>query len=238
MNMPAASGAMENAASRFAARFPDLPLRIATAAAVAAIVGIALYFGGYVWIFLLAGAGFVLWQEWARLTRHFTRKWQIGGALYVLLPCLSLITLRLYPFTGAPSALWPLLLFVIVAATDIGAYFAGRIIGGPKLWPRISPNKTWAGLGGGVKAAIFCGTVFHEIFLNQFSLLTIILASGILALVAQGGDIFESYVKRRAGLKDSGTILPGHGGLLDRLDGYMFTAPLFLLLVILSTSSQ
>jgi phosphatidate cytidylyltransferase len=110
-------------------------------------------------------------------------------------------------------ALWTL---VVVWSTDIGAYFAGRGIGGPKLSPAISPNKTWAGLGGGVAAALAGGYGLATVL----SLPTPLLWLGApMAVLAQTGDLFESWLKRRAGVKDSGRILPGHGGVLDRLDG-------------------
>lgn len=141
------------------------------------------------------------------------------GLIYTGLPALALIYIRELDF-GHLLAMWTLSL---VWATDIGAYFVGRAIGGPKLAPRISPNKTWAGLGGGVLGAIACGLSFYAF--DRLPL-WMALASGVLALVAQAGDLFESWLKRRAGVKDSGTLLPGHGGVLDRLDGLVPVAPL------------
>jgi len=109
-------------------------------------------------------------------------------------------------------------------------YFAGRSIGGPKLAPRISPSKTWAGLAGGVLAALILGFLLH-----RFGGLPIQLAaaSGVLAVAAQLGDLLESHMKRRAGVKDSGTLLPGHGGVMDRLDGVATAAPLAALLYLM-----
>ncbi|HKT75921.1 MAG TPA: phosphatidate cytidylyltransferase, partial [Sphingobium sp.] len=132
--------------------------------------------------------------------------------------------------SGLLLAFWALSL---VWATDVGAYFAGRAIGGPKLAPRVSPSKTWAGLAGGVLAALVLGFLLH-----RFAGLPIQLAaaSGLLAVAAQLGDLLESHMKRRAGVKDSGTLLPGHGGVMDRLDGVVAAAPLaalaYLLLVL------
>jgi phosphatidate cytidylyltransferase len=125
---------------------------------------------------------------------------------------------------GLLLAFWAL---ALVWATDIGAYFSGRAIGGPKLAPRVSPSKTWAGLGGGVLAALVLGFVLH-----RFAGLPIQLAaaSGLLAVAAQLGDLLESAMKRRAGVKDSGSLLPGHGGVMDRLDGVATAAPLAALL--------
>ena len=151
------------------------------------------------------------------------------GIFYVFVPVMALIFLRQQQPGGLLLAFWTLSL---VWATDIGAYFAGRSIGGPKLAPKVSPSKTWAGLGGGVLAALILGFVLH-----RFSGLPIQLAaaSGLLAVAAQLGDLLESAMKRRAGVKDSGTLLPGHGGVMDRLDGVVAAAPLaaalYLLLV-------
>lgn len=151
------------------------------------------------------------------------------GIFYVFVPVMALIFLRQQQPGGLLLAFWALSL---VWATDIGAYFAGRSIGGPKLAPRVSPSKTWAGLGGGVLAALILGFVLH-----RFAGLPIQLAaaSGLLAVAAQLGDLLESAMKRRAGVKDSGTLLPGHGGVMDRLDGVVAAAPLaaalYLLLV-------
>ena len=151
------------------------------------------------------------------------------GIVYVCLPVMALLYLREQTpdIYGLMLAFWAL---ALVWATDIGAYFAGRAIGGPRLAPRISPSKTWAGLGGGVLAALVVGFLLH-----RFGNLPIQLAaaSGLLAVAAQLGDLLESAMKRRAGVKDSGTLLPGHGGVLDRLDGVVAVAPLAALLYLL-----
>ncbi|GLV24941.1 phosphatidate cytidylyltransferase [Sphingobium sp. Cam5-1] len=149
------------------------------------------------------------------------------GIFYVFVPVMALIFLRQQQPGGLLLAFWTLSL---VWATDIGAYFAGRSIGGPKLAPRISPSKTWAGLGGGVLAALILGFVLH-----RFAGLPIQLAaaSGLLAVAAQLGDLLESAMKRHAGVKDSGSLLPGHGGVMDRLDGVVAAAPLAAVLYLL-----
>lgn len=159
-----------------------------------------------------------------------TRSSLIGvGAIYVCVPVLALLVVR-EQANGLLLAFWTL---GVVWATDIGAYFAGRTIGGPKLAPGISPSKTWAGLGGGVLAALVLGFALHRL-----AGLPIHLAawSGLLAVAAQGGDLFESWLKRRAGVKDSGSLLPGHGGVLDRLDGVVTVAPLAALLIAMPVS--
>lgn len=142
------------------------------------------------------------------------------GILYTVFPAVALIFLREQPGFGLWIALWTMM---IVWATDIGAYFAGRAIGGPKLAPKLSPNKTWAGLiGGAVTAAIIGALIAWQGRMGLFCWV----AAGPLAVVAQMGDLFESWLKRRSGVKDSGTLLPGHGGVLDRLDGLVPVAVL------------
>ena len=150
------------------------------------------------------------------------------GIPYVCLPIVALMFLRGQPpyAYGLLLAFWAL---GLVWATDIGAYFAGRSIGGPKLAPRVSPSKTWAGLAGGVVAALALGFLLH--FLAGLPI-RLAAASGLLAVSAQLGDLLESGMKRRAGVKDSGSLLPGHGGVMDRLDGVVSAAPLAALLYI------
>ncbi len=134
------------------------------------------------------------------------------GMLYAGLPSLALVYLQ-GQFDGIGLTLWTL---SIVWATDIGAYFAGRRIGGPRLAPVLSPNKTWAGLIGGMICAILVGFGLARALHVPLRLAA---CGGVLAIAAQGGDLYESAMKRRAGVKDSGRILPGHGGVMDRLDG-------------------
>jgi phosphatidate cytidylyltransferase len=148
------------------------------------------------------------------------------GVIYVCLPVMALLFLR-----GQSPQLWGLLLAFwslgLVWATDIGAYFAGRSLGGPKLAPHVSPSKTWSGLGGGVFAALLLGYALHLLVGLPAQLAA---SSGLLAVAAQLGDLLESWMKRRAGVKDSGTLLPGHGGVMDRLDGVVTAAPIAALL--------
>jgi phosphatidate cytidylyltransferase len=143
-----------------------------------------------------------------------------AGVLYAALPAAALIFIRQQPGQGLMLAIWTL---AIVWATDIGAFFAGRAIGGPKLAPKVSPNKTWAGLVGGMAAAAIVGAaVAWAARLPAFCWA----AGAPLAVAAQLGDLFESWLKRRSGVKDSGRLLPGHGGVLDRLDGVVPVAML------------
>lgn len=166
---------------------------------------------------LIAGAGFFI----AATTGRGALGW---GAIYVGLPVLALLLLRERP-DGLMLAFWTM---ALVWATDIGAFFTGRAIGGARLAPRISPSKTWAGLIGGVLAATAFAFAMHGWTGLPARLVA---ATPILAALAQVGDLYESWLKRRAGVKDSGSLLPGHGGVLDRLDGLVPVAPLAALLV-------
>lgn len=154
--------------------------------------------------------------------------WAALGAVYVALPAFALVWLR--EAGGMGTLLW---ILFIVWATDTGGYVFGRRIGGPKLAPRISPKKTWAGLLGGAFSAALVG-VATAFLVNPEALPALILFSGLLAVVEQISDLTESYVKRRFGVKDSGHIIPGHGGVLDRVDGLVLTAPLVALAVYLA----
>ena len=183
---------------------------------------------GFLSLGLLAGAGFFV--------VIVTNRPQLAlGVVYVGLPILALLLIRrqhdpgpdLATYRGLIFTLWTL---ALVWATDIGAYFAGRAIGGPKLAPRLSPNKTWAGLAGGVVLASLFAAFMHRSYELP---LRLTLATPGLAVLAQAGDLYESWLKRRAGVKDSGTLIPGHGGALDRLDGLVPVAPVAALLVVL-----
>ncbi len=143
--------------------------------------------------------------------------WSGVGALYLSAGGLGLVYLRESFPDGREIVLW---IFALVWATDTGAMLAGRLIGGPKLAPGISPNKTWAGLAGGAAAAALVGALAAELWV-AWSAGVLALASLGLALIEQAGDLFESSLKRRAGAKDSSRLIPGHGGLLDRIDGLL-----------------
>lgn len=227
----------------------DLGVRVLSAIVMVAIAGTALWLGGWGWTLFVAAVGIgVLWEWWG-LVRGFVPGvvgrvlWLLGGLIYVGLAVAMLLAFRAEPLPG-----WAMLMIVLlgVVFTDVGAYFAGRAIGGPKIAPAISPSKTWAGLGGGIVGAsiaialatwIYTGPEFANaagIALDpgaagsRWPELPATLAGGaLLAIVAQAGDFFESWMKRRAGVKDSGKLIPGHGGLFDRADGMI--AVLFVL---------
>jgi len=155
----------------------------------------------------------------ALLARADRPGWQALGVFYVGLPSLTIVWIRDEP-DGLAVLAWMLSL---VIAVDTGAYAAGRTIGGPKLAPRISPKKTWAGLAGGVAGAFLVGWI--SAFLLGFPrFLPLILVSGGLAVVEQAGDLAESAFKRHFGVKDSSRLIPGHGGVLDRVDGLLAVA--------------
>ena len=151
---------------------------------------------------------------------------------YLILPLIALLWLRLDAEYGRLAIFW---LLLVVWATDIFAYFAGRGIGGPKIAPRLSPKKTWAGLIGGMFGAGVVGAA-AAIWLNLGSPALLALVSAGLAVVAQAGDFFESALKRRAGVKDSGKLIPGHGGILDRVDGLVTAAVAAALIALLHGS--
>lgn len=141
------------------------------------------------------------------------------GLFIVATPAIALLILR----QGADGLLWVFFTFAIVWSADIAAYAVGRTVGGPKLWPAISPNKTWAGFVGACVAA--CGAAVAVAPYVHVAPVRAAIAGLLLGALAQGGDLFESALKRRAGVKDSGTLLPGHGGVLDRLDSLIPVAP-------------
>ncbi|MCL6697468.1 phosphatidate cytidylyltransferase [Sphingomonas sp. NSE70-1] len=209
---------------------------LATRTAVGIIlIGIALasaLFGGTVFAVLVALIATVMYVEWTRIVDTWGLGWKILGFFYCLLPAVSLLWIRERAEYGGVGTGFDLLIwvFLVVWATDIGAYFAGRAIGGPKLAPSISPNKTVAGLIGGVICAgLLAGAWVYCVGLPA----KLLWLAVIFGAAAQLGDLFESGLKRKAGVKDSGTWLPGHGGLLDRLDGLVPVAILTAALLVL-----
>ena len=213
----------------------DLPVRVASAAVMLVIAGLAFWFGGLVLQGFIALVGFGVFAEYVGLAAKIAPDpARMAGAVVVGAFYVGWATLAL--------SLMPVPLLVAavgsVIFTDVGAYFAGRAIGGPKIAPRISPSKTWSGLAGGMLAA----AIWTSSFVLFISYLVSALSSngptlgdaisnariGIAALVgaglaiaAQAGDFYESWLKRRAGVKDSSRLIPGHGGLFDRFDGLL-----------------
>jgi len=175
--------------------------------------------GGTWFAVLVAAAAAMMFYEWSRIVRGWGFHWLVAGFGYALIPALALLWIRERGAHKLEMLIW---VFIVTWSTDIGAYFAGRTIGGPKLAPAISPNKTWAGLIGGMIAAGLLGGAWTL----AFDLPRLLLLAPLFAIGAQLGDLFESGLKRRAGVKDSGALFPGHGGVLDRLDGLVVVASL------------
>lgn len=207
--------------------------RLVPAMAIA-VAAIAVVLGGSVgvsvacwWLlFAVAGVGLLLGAR-PKLLEGGRPLWLLAGILYTALPGLALQWLRADGAAGRDLVIW---LLAVVWATDSAAYLAGRTIGGPKIWPRVSPKKTWAGLVGGILAAAATGAVLGAVLAISSAGLLAVLAA-VLAVLAQCGDFIESAVKRYFAVKDSSVLIPGHGGLLDRVDGLVTTAPFLAILV-------
>lgn len=198
----------------------ELVVRTATGVVMILIALIAAIEGGYPLAVLAAAAATAVFYEWTRLAKGWGLQWYVAGFLYAALAALALLWVRERADHGPDLLLW---VFIVVWSTDIGAYAVGRAVGGAKLAPAISPGKTWAGFYGGIACATLLG--------GGWALFTalpkgILLLAPLFAVAAQGGDLFESWMKRRAGVKDSGRWLPGHGGVFDRLDGLLPVAVL------------
>lgn len=173
--------------------------------------------------------GFAAVAAAALLVTLASRRPSLGwGTLYIGIPSFALLVIA---WTDLYLVFW---LMLVTWATDIFAYFAGRSIGGPKLAPKISPNKTWAGLVGGMAGAAVIGALAAWLFGISAELPDFLWLGAPMGLLAQLGDLYESRVKRRLGIKDSGTLLPGHGGVLDRLDGLLPVILATLLVLIAS----
>ncbi|HUC71982.1 MAG TPA: phosphatidate cytidylyltransferase [Stellaceae bacterium] len=201
-------------------RFAPGPAEIGLVAIVVAAVAIAALGAvreGIAVAFL--GAGLVFWA--ARQRPDGKPAWAALGELWVALPCVCLLWLARDEDGGRATLLW---MMAVVWATDIGAYAVGRGVGGPRLAPRWSPRKTWSGFAGGMLCAALVGGA-SALILGVSRVLPLVLVSAGLAVVAQFGDLAESLAKRRFGVKDTSGLIPGHGGLLDRLDGLLAVIP-------------
>lgn len=217
----------------------DLGIRTLSSVAMMSVAIIAIWLGGYAFMGLVIAVGLGVFFEFTKLVLGFTHSpqarilWLLGGLTYVGLACFTLILFSA-PFFGMTPAI---LLIAGVIGTDVGAYFAGRSIGGAKIAPRISPSKTWSGLFGGmigaglmmvaIQAGIYTfrgGNAGDGDVYLAYGWARLMLTGTALAVVAQMGDFFESWMKRRAGVKDSGRLIPGHGGLFDRTDGLIAVA--------------
>ena len=198
----------------------ELFVRTATGLLLIAVALLTAVAGGTLFAVFVAAIATAMFYEWTRIARGWGAAWYMAGFVYALVPALALLWIRERDAQGLDLLVW---VFIVTWSTDIGAYFAGRRFGRRKLAPAISPGKTVEGLYGGVAAATVLGGAWA--YATGLGLALLVLAP-VLAVAAQGGDLFESSMKRRAGVKDSGTWLPGHGGVLDRLDGLVPVAVL------------
>lgn len=198
----------------------ELLVRSVTGLVLIAAALLAAVKGGTVLAVVVAAIATGMFYEWTRLVRGWGPVWYAGGFFYALLPALALLWIRERDAHGLYLLIW---VFIVTWSTDIGAYFTGRSIGKRKLAPSISPGKTVEGLYGGIAAASLLGGAWVLALGLGKPLLAL---APLCAAAAQAGDLFESAMKRRAGVKDSGAWLPGHGGVLDRLDGLVPVAVL------------
>ena len=197
-------------------RFRGLSTRIVSALVLGPLLLAAVWYG-FPWIdFVAAIAAPLMVWEWSRLTRGLPIARTLA-IVYAMAAVLALLWMRHQPGSGRETVLW---IVACVWAADTGAYFLGTIAGGAKLAPRISPSKTWSGLVGGMCWAAVISAAMGLVF-QLGETITLALVGIGLAVVDQVGDLLESAAKRHAGVKDSSRLIPGHGGLLDRIDGLM-----------------
>jgi phosphatidate cytidylyltransferase len=187
---------------------------------------------GFPAVLWVVAAGLVVLLILAVAGRMENRAVCIAGLPYVVIGISSIGLIRGEPTAGLATVLWAA---ASVVATDVGAYFVGRNVGGPKLAPRLSPNKTWSGLIGGMLCAAIAGVVTALIVGAAWEPLAV--CSAILAVIAQGGDLIESALKRHFNVKDASRLIPGHGGFLDRFDGYLTAMPAAALMSAISGGS-
>ncbi|MEO9188625.1 MAG: phosphatidate cytidylyltransferase [Acetobacteraceae bacterium] len=207
----------------------DLRIRALSAVVLAPLVLAAIWLGGVVFLVLLGIVSFGLAYEWAGLCRagRWRRESLVLGIGAVAVWAVALGWLRSDPLAGRANVIG---LALVIWGSDIGAYLAGRLIGGPLLAPRISPGKTWAGAAGGVATAALIAAGAATLLTPTPNLPAALVVGAALSVCGQIGDLAESVAKRRAGVKDSGRLIPGHGGLLDRLDAVMAAVPAATLL--------
>jgi phosphatidate cytidylyltransferase len=202
---------------------PKAPIRVSAAVTVAVLSAVFLGHEGHfglAWIAVLVGA-----VAAALIARGVAERPSDAalGVLYIAPACVCLVWLRdVDQAMSAQGHWWTMMLFAVTWAADVGAFAVGSTLKGPKLWPRFSPNKTWSGFIGGLLAAMATGTLMSALSVFQLNLVAAGLIGLVVGLATMAGDLWESALKRRFGVKDSGDLIPGHGGLLDRVDGLMF----------------
>jgi phosphatidate cytidylyltransferase len=201
----------------------NLFLRVASSAVLAPVAIFLAWLGGLAFVLLWTIAACVVLWEWSRLVQGANPAvaafvgWMVAGLGYAGLLLLGPVTLRADPELGFVAILF---LFAVVWASDIAAYFAGRTIGGPKLWPAVSPKKTWAGAIGGTLGGVAAGLLVIAAAGLVIAPMLVLVTFG-LSVASQAGDLLESSIKRHFGAKDASQLIPGHGGLMDRLDGFL-----------------
>lgn len=194
----------------------NLTLRVISAIVLAPLALGTAYFGGWSFALFWGVAALAVAWEWIALVNG--PLWIAAGLVYAAVLWLAPVTLRADATMGLQAIV---LLFAVVWTTDILGYFAGRAFGGPKLWPAISPNKTWSGSIAGSIGAMGVALLLAPLLQVRNAIALIAL---LLSVAAQLGDLFESWVKRQFGAKDAGHLIPGHGGAMDRLDGFWAAA--------------
>jgi phosphatidate cytidylyltransferase len=199
----------------------NLPVRLASSFVLAPAALLTAWFGGLVFVAFWGAAAIIVAWEWSKLVARARNRagWLAAGGLYALATLVAPLLLRADPVYGLEAVLF---LFAIVWLTDVLGYVVGRVVGGPRLWPAISPNKTWSGALGGIFGALAAGLAVAAY--DALASVPVAIVAMILSMVAQAGDLFESAVKRRFGVKDTSHLIPGHGGLMDRLDGFIAAA--------------
>jgi phosphatidate cytidylyltransferase len=214
-------------AQREAADHQPIHLQTCITGVTVALAVAALAFGAIPVAFALLVVGAAAAYVFAR-QRDDNPIWHAVGALYIGLPALALVALRILP--AKSQGVWFVLgLFAIVWATDTGALVFGKLIGGRKLAPRLSPGKTWAGTIGGTVTAVVVFAIFTAVF--AVDMVAALAFAAVLSIVAHLGDLLESAIKRHFGYKDSGGLIPGHGGMLDRVDSLFAASVVMALLV-------
>ena len=209
-------------------RWTDLRARLISAGVIVPVAWVCLWYGGWLWT-VWVGVGVVgLLVEWRGLARRRPGALTLAaGFVYILPAAAAVLWLR-----SDAAAGWANVLFVVltVSLSDVGAYLFGRLLGGPKLAPAISPGKTWSGAAGGLAFALAVG--LGAAGLTESPIWRALAVAAALCVASQAGDLLESGIKRHFGVKDSGRLIPGHGGLFDRLDGLLTAAPLAALLAV------
>lgn len=205
----------------------ELKKRVISASIMLPFALAIIYIGGFIFDALLVIVATLMAFEWLKMTSSQPKEklWHVVGVFYVCIPIISLIYIRSSEF-GLEHILY---LMGIIWITDTSAYFVGSYFGGPKIAPSISPKKSYSGMIGGFTGSVIFGSIylhFVETAINNHLLVTL-----LICFLGQAGDLIESALKRHFGVKDSGNLIPGHGGILDRVDSLVFASPILALIV-------